>query len=72
MPNISPRSGSKRKSSDNLVSLPASRLHMRKVLRRMRLLWISVLTHVGVRVFLLIKVTECVINFSMLGFICTN
>jgi hypothetical protein len=45
---------------------------MRKVLRRMRLLWISVLTHVGVRVFLLIKVTECVINFSMLGFICTN
>lgn len=65
-------SGSKRKHSDDLVPLPASRLHMRKVLCRMRLLWVSVLAHVWVRVFLLIEVTECVINFSMLGLVCAN
>lgn len=45
---------------------------MRKVLCRMRLLWVSVLAHVWVRVFLLIEVTERVINFSMLGLVCAN
>jgi hypothetical protein len=45
---------------------------MRKVLCRMRLLWVSVLAHIWVRVFLLIEVTECVINFSMLGLVCAN
>jgi hypothetical protein len=57
---------------DDLVSFPSSRFHMRKVLCRMRLLWISVLAHVWVRVFLLIEVTERVIYFSMLGFVCAD
>jgi hypothetical protein len=62
----------KGKSLDDLVSLPASRLHVRKVLCRMRLLWVSVFAHVWVRVFLLVEVTEGMVNFSMLGFICAD
>jgi hypothetical protein len=38
----------------------------------MRLLWVPVFAHVWVRVFLLIEVTERVINLSVLGFVCAD
>jgi hypothetical protein len=61
-----------RDCSNDLVSFPASRLHVRQVLGRMRLLRVTILAHVRVRVLLLVEVTEGVVDLAMLTLICAD
>ena len=58
--------------SDDLVSFPASRFHVRKVLGWVWLLRVAVLAHVRVGVFVLIEVTEGVVYFAVLALVSTN
>jgi hypothetical protein len=59
-------------SSDNLMSLPASRFGMLEALGWMWDFRIPVLAHVGVGVVLLIEITKGVVDFAMLALVCTD
>jgi hypothetical protein len=59
-------------NSNNLMTLPAGGFWVCEIPGRVGLLWIPVLAHKGVGVFLLIEITECVVDFAMLALICTN
>lgn len=58
--------------SNDLVALPAGRFLVGEIFARMRLLGVPVLADVGIRVLLLIQIAECVVDFSVLAFVCSN
>lgn len=59
-------------NSDNLVSFPTGRLWMSQILCGVRLLRVAILACIWIGVFLLVKVTEGVVDFSMLALIGAN
>lgn len=61
-----------RYSSDDLVSFPARRLLMREVFAWVWLRQVLVLACVGVGVFFLVEVAECMVHLPMLALICSN
>lgn len=58
--------------SNDVVTFPAGRLCVRKILGRMRLFWVAVFARVGVGVFVLIQVAKRVVDLSMLALVCTD
>ena len=58
--------------SDDVVSFPARRFLVNKILGRMRSRWILVLAVVGIGVVLPIEVSEGVVDLSVLALIGTN
>ena len=63
---------SQNRLSDHLFSIPSCRLHIVDPLCRMRSGWVFILAHERIRVILLLKVTQGMVNLPMLGLVCPN